>query len=205
MIRSNDGTVFISSARKNAQICYSLNGETTQNYNEAIPLRNGGTIRAWFKGNKDSEITMTFNKIETIETTVVFASSEEPGSNNAAKNLVDGDSSTMWHTMYSVTVAQFPHWLDFDCGEVKTIKGFSYIPRQDGGNNGNIKDYTIHVSLDGKNWGEEISSGRFSADKNEKRILLEKPINARFIRFTAKSSQNGQDFASGSEFRVLAD
>lgn len=148
---------------------------------------------------------MKFNKIEKIETTVVFTSSEEPGSGTAAKNLVDGDPSTTWHTMYSVTVAQFPHWVDFDCGEAKSIKGVSYLPRQDGGRNGDIKDYTIHISIDGKNWGDPLHKGSFSADKKEKRVLFSKPVNARFIRFTSLSSQNGQDFGGGAEFNILAE
>ena len=42
----------------------------------------------------------------------------------------DGDPSTIWHTMYSVTIAKYPHWVDLDAGEVKEIKGFTYLPRQ---------------------------------------------------------------------------
>lgn len=62
---------------------------------------------------------------------VVYASSQESGDGDAA-NLVDGDPSTIWHTMYSVTVAKYPHWVDLDAGEVKEIKGFTYLPRQNG-------------------------------------------------------------------------
>jgi beta-galactosidase len=203
--RSYNGAVIISSSKAEAKLCYSLNGGATQDYSATVPLRVGGTIKAWYKGNKDSEVIMKFNKIEKIDTIVVFTSSEEPGSGTAAKNLVDGDPSTTWHTMYSVTVAQYPHWLDFDSGEAKNIKGFSYMPRQDGGTNGDIKNYTIHVSLDGKNWGEPVHKGRFSNDKKEKRVLFKKSVKARFIRFTGKSSQNGQDFAGGAEFSVFAD
>lgn len=203
--RSGNGAVKISSSKTGAQISYSINGGATQDYSETIPLRDGGIVKAWFKGNKDSEVSMKFNKIEKIETIVVFTSSEEPGKGNAAKNLVDGDPATKWHTMYSVTVAQYPHWVDFDCGEAKPIKGFIYMPRQDRGKNGDIKDYSIHVSLDGKNWGEPVHKGQFSADKKEKRILFKKPVKARYVRFTGLSSQNGQDFAGGAEFSILAD
>ena len=31
-----------------------------------------------------------------------------------------------------------------------------------------------------------------------------KPVKARYIRFTALSEQNGQDFASGAEITILA-
>ncbi|TRX71243.1 glycoside hydrolase family 2 TIM barrel-domain containing protein [Carboxylicivirga sp. M1479] len=203
--RSAIGKVEISSTKEDAQYSYSVNGGRVKAFNEAFSMREAGTIKAWFNGNKDSEVSMRFNKIEKIETTVVFVSSEEPGSGASAKNLVDGDPATTWHTMYSVTVAQYPHWVDFDCGEAKSIKGFSYLPRQDGGNNGNIKNYTVHLSLDGKTWGEPVHSGQFSRDRKEKRVMFKKPIKARYIRFTGLSSQNGQDFAGGAEFSVLAD
>ena len=62
--------------------------------------------------------------------------------------------------MYSVTVAQYPHWVDFDAGQVKNIKGFSYLPRQDGVN-GYIKNYKIQISTDGKNWGGAVVEGAF--------------------------------------------
>ena len=106
--------------------------------------------------------------------------------------------------MYSVTVAKYPHWVDFDAGDVKNIKGFIYLPRQDGPN-GNIKDYEILVSQDGKNWGEPIMKGTFENNQKEKKVMLKAPVKARYFRFRALSSQNGQDFASGSEFSIIAE
>ena len=78
-------------------------------------------------------------------------SSQETGSYDADL-MVDEDTDTFWHTMYSVTVAQFPHWVDFDASAVKTMKGFVYVPRQKG-DNGLIKDYEVYVSEDGKKLG----------------------------------------------------
>src|SRR5690606_26913606 len=133
--------------------------------------------------------------IESVPMEVVFASSEESGGEKAA-NLVDGDPSTIWHTMYSVTVAQYPHWVDFDMGEGKNVKGFAYLPRQDGGSNGNIKGYKIQISMDGSNWGDTVVEGEFERGSKEQIVRLKNPVKGRYIRFTALSSQNGQDFAS---------
>ena len=94
--------------------------------------------------------------------------------------------------------------MDLDAGEVKLIKGFSFLPRQDGAN-GNIKDYSISVSQDGKNWGEPILKGTFENNLKEKKVLFDQPVKARYIRFTALSEQRGQDFASGAELVILAD
>ena len=106
--------------------------------------------------------------------------------------------------MYSVTVAQYPHWIDFDATEVRSIKGFTFLPRTDASTNGDIKNYSISVSLDGKKW-EEIHQGEFTADKSLKRVTFAKPIKARYVRFTALSSRNGADYAAAAEFSLIAD
>ena len=134
---------------------------------------------------------------------MIYASSQEAGEGDA-KNLTDGDPNTIWHTMYSVTVAKHPHWVDLDCGEIKTIKGFTYLPRQ-GGGNGNVKDYTIHVSVDGKEWGEPIHKAAFENNAAEKKVTFSKPVKARYIRFTALSEQRGQDYATGAEITIQAE
>lgn len=202
--RSRAGQVELSSKKKNVTICYTINKDKkVKEYAQPIPLRNGGTITAWYKTNPNIKATVSFDKIESIQMEVIYASSEESDEGDA-KNLTDGDPNTIWHTMYSVTVAKYPHWVDLDAGEVKEIKGFTYLPRQDS-NNGNIKDYSIHVSSDGKNWGEQpIIKGRFENNQKEKRVMFDKPVKARYIRFTALSSQNGQDYASGAEITILA-
>ena len=76
------------------------------------------------------------------------------------------------------------------------------MPRQNS-SNGNIKDFQIQVSNDGKNWGEIIVKGSFENNRKEKRILFNEPVKARYVRFTALSSQNGDDFATGAEIYIL--
>jgi beta-galactosidase len=106
--------------------------------------------------------------------------------------------------MYSVTVSKHPHWVDLDAGEEKEIRGFTYLPRQDSPN-GAVKDFTIHISMDAKEWGEPVHKGQFGRGSDEKRVMFDKPIKGRYIRFTALSEQRGSDFASGAEITVIAD
>ena len=77
------------------------------------------------------------------------------------------------------------------------------MPRQDGGNNGNIKAYRLQVSSDGENWSAPVAEGEFPYSIDKQTVLFDKPVKARFVRFTALSSHNGQDFASGSEFELI--
>ncbi len=203
ILRNGSGAVEFSFVRKDAVICYTVDKGKAKEYTQPVPLRNGGTVTAWFKDNPAIKTVMSFDKIESVQTEVVYVSSQEAGEGDA-KHLTDGDPNTIWHTMYSVTVAKHPHWVDLDAGEVKPIKGFIYLPRQDGAN-GNIKDYTIQVSTDGKEWDKPIHKGAFENNLKEKIVIFEKPVKARYIRFTALSEQRGQDFASGAEITILVE
>ncbi|MCD7816904.1 MAG: discoidin domain-containing protein, partial [Bacteroides sp.] len=202
--RDVTGKVELVSEKSGAVICYSLGkSKKAVTYTEPFDLRNGGTLTVWYKDNDKLKTTRDFAKIETIPLEVIYASSQESDGGDAY-NLVDNDPNTIWHTMYSVTVAKYPHWVDLDCGEPKDIKGFTYLPRQDGAN-GNIKDYKFQVSDDGKTWSDSVASGTFENNLSQKRVILDKPVKARYVRFTALSSQNGQDFAAGAELGVLVE
>ena len=201
--RSKNGELKISSGKKDAVILYSLNNGKAKEYKSEFQLRNGGNVTAWYKHNTQLKASMTFEKIENIQTSVIFASSQEAGEGDAS-HLTDGNVNSIWHTMYSVTVAKHPHWVDMDAGEVKNIKGFTYLPRQDGAN-GNVKDYTIHISMDGKEWGEPVHKGTFARNQSEKKVTFSKSVRGRYIRFTALSEQSGNDFASGAEITIQAE
>ena len=202
IVRDAEGNVTINANGAKGDIFYRLNGsKKAVKYTGPVGLREGGTISAWTKENDWLVASQSFSRIESIPLSVVFASSQESGEGDAS-HFTDGDPSTYWHTMYSVTVANHPHWVDFDCGGVKTIKGFTYLPRQDS-NNGNIKKYSIQVSNDGKTWGKAVAEGEFENNRKEKTVLLTTPVKARFVRLTALSEQSGQDFATGAEFKVL--
>ncbi|MBR4041851.1 MAG: discoidin domain-containing protein, partial [Bacteroidaceae bacterium] len=206
MAQQKNGDIAIESGIEGATVMYKIGtGRKAKavKYTEPIPFRDGGTITAYYKEKPELKVTMTFAKIEKINTEVIFTSSEESGEGNA-RHLVDNDANTIWHTMYSVTVAKYPHWVDLDAGEVKTITGFTYLPRQDSPN-GNIKDYRLQVSDDAKTWSEPVAEGAFANDNKLKRVMLDKPVKARYIRFTALSSQAGNDFASGAELGILAE
>ena len=135
---------------------------------------------------------------------IAFASSQEPDEGDAGY-MVDGDPSTFWHTMYSITLAKYPHWVDFDAGKQKVIKGFTYLARQDGSLNGCIKDYEIYVSNDNKNWSEPVAKGSFEKTAKLQKVMFGKPVKARYVRLRALNEQSGQDYASGAEFTLVTE
>ena len=200
--RDIKGLLTMNCKKEGAEIYYKIGKRGKKmKYTAPVDMSKGGDIIVWEKSNPELAATYNYSEVTAIPVTVVFTSSQELG--NEGYKLIDGDPSTIWHTMYSVTVAGYPHWIDFDAADETMIKGFKYMPRQDGGNNGNIKDYTIQVSNDGKNWGEPVAKGTFDSSSKVKVVLFEKPVKARFVRFTGLNSQNGQDFGSGAEFELI--
>jgi len=171
----------------------------TVDYSGPFNLRNGGTVTAWDTSSPHDVTTVNFPLIETLPVVVVSASATEPNEGNP-EHLLDHDPETIWHTAYSVTMANYPHWVDFDCSEEKTVKGFTYLPRQYG-TNGDVKDWRIEVSSDNKTW-TEVATGTFPASKAEQRVEFA-PVKGRYVRFVALSGQQPGDFASGAEFSVL--
>ncbi len=133
--------------------------------------------------------------------TVVECSSAEPGE-GSAQNAVDGDPSTLWHSQYGVTLGKYPHVLAFDTARVRQLEGFTYLPRQGGGQNGKIKDYQIEVSLDLKTW-EKAAKGAFDSSSSLQKVMFGRVIPARYVRITALSEINGQEFASAAEFGII--
>lgn len=203
--RSLNGDVTISTNAEHRTILYKVDdSKASRVYEKPFNLRKGGKLTYWYKDNPKLTFTTVFQRIENIPVEVIFASSEEPYEGEAY-NLVDDDPTTYWHTMYSITLAKYPHWVDFDAGEPRLIRGFSYLARQDGSLNGCVKDYEIYVSNDKDNWGTPVAKGQFKNTADLQRVLFDKPVKARYLRFRALSEQHGEDYASGAEFSIIAE
>lgn len=142
-------------------------------------------------------------KDKSVPMKVIFASSEEVGLGEAT-HLLDNDPSTIWHSAYSVTVAKYPHWVDFELLKETLIIGISYLPRSDEYKTGDVKDFSVSVSNDGQHW-EEIYKGTFPLkDGRSQKAIFAKPVKTRYLRFTALSEQYGQDYVSGAELQILS-
>ena len=161
------GMVTVSLPDSSEVIMVKVNGaKKAKEYTGPFNLKDGGTVEAYKLFNPRIKASATFAKIEKVPAQVVFVNSEEPY--EEAVLAIDGDPDSYWHTMYSVTVAQYPHWIDLDIREVKDITGVTYMPRQGGGENGDFKDYEVYVSLDGKNWASPLPVALSSATRKRR-------------------------------------
>lgn len=201
--RSARGMIAISGKQED-EFVYSINGSKYQPYTESFLLRNAARIEARSTKDKHINASATFTRLQSIPLSIHYASSEE-ASWNPAFNLIDDDPATIWHTTYYLTVAQYPHWIDFDTNEDETtFKGFVFLQRQDGNRNGRIKDYVIEVSYDAETW-TQAHAGAFADSTETQRILFDKPVKGRYIRLKALSGHSNTDFAAGSGFSVIID
>ena len=107
----------------------------------------------------------TTGLIESAGFKVLRVSSENRGNGNFSCNAIDGNVNSIWHTQFSPEILKHPHELIIDLGREHTIKGFRYLPRQDAGWNGTIKEIEITVSNDADNFGEHTAKATFKTIK----------------------------------------
>ncbi|HEU5395948.1 MAG TPA: discoidin domain-containing protein [Verrucomicrobiae bacterium] len=137
-----------------------------------------------------------------IKLTVVHADSEETaGEDGKAANAVDGDTNSFWHTQWQDAAPEPPHEITIELTPPATIRGFTYLPRQDDSENGMIRDYEFYVSRDGTNF-TQVTRGTFPNTKDVKTVTFA-PVPCRFIRLRALSEVNDGPWTSAAEIGVL--
>ncbi|WP_195983721.1 discoidin domain-containing protein [Clostridium sp. D33t1_170424_F3] len=115
------------------------------------------------------------------------ASSQEETSDTCyASMAVDGNAASIWHTQWSATPPS-PHWIAVDLGRIVEISRLTYLPRQDGNQNGYVKKYEISVSNDGQTY-TKAAEGDWIADMTEKEAVLQTPVSGRYVKLQAVSA-----------------
>ena len=121
---------------------------------------------------------------------------------------IDGNPVTLWHSHPEPFAANRPlpppQSFTVDIGVERTINGFVYTPRCDGCKDGLVDDCAFEVSTDNVRW-TRVAEGRFpDLAKNVKprRLSLDKPIGARYFRFTARHALPKNDRVAIGEIDV---
>ena len=73
--------------------------------------------------------------------------------------VIDGDPVTWWHSKWKDGDAPLPHSVTIDMKEEQIISAVRYLPAEIVNNNGTIREYELHVSNDGQNWGSPVAKG----------------------------------------------
>jgi len=138
-----------------------------------------------------------------IKLTLIKVDSEEvDGENGRGTNAVDGNPETIWHTEWQDATPEHPHEIIIKLNEPTTLKGFTYLPRQDDSENGTIKDYEFYLSDDGKDFGQPVKKGTLDSGKEKKTVTFDAK-KCQFIKLRALSEVNDGAWTSAAEIDVI--
>ncbi|MBK7979296.1 MAG: discoidin domain-containing protein [Ignavibacteriae bacterium] len=135
---------------------------------------------------------------------IYFDSEETSGEDGAAANAIDGDENTFWHTEWSGSTPAQPHEIQIDLGNSYNLKGMKYLPRQDGGTNGTIKEYNFYVSKDAVDWIPVISNGSFEPNTELKEVDFS-AVEAKYVKLVSTSEINDGPWTSMAELFLVGD
>ena len=139
--------------------------------------------------------------LSSKEFEIIRFSSENIGNGKFARNVIDGNANTIWHTQFSPEIKKHPHELIIDLGREFTLTGFRLLARQDAGWNGTLKDIEITVSNNPKTFGPPTLKATLKKTKSPQDLKCA-AVKGRFIRMRALSEINAGPWASLAEFGV---
>ena len=132
---------------------------------------------------------------------IVRFSSENVSNSKFARNVIDSNANTIWHSQFSPEIKKHPHELIIDLGREFTLTGFRLLARQDAGWNGTLKDIEITVANNPKTFGPPTLKATLKKTKSTQDLKCA-ALKGRFIRIRALSEINGGPWASLAEFGV---
>lgn len=211
--RDSNGKVTIS-AGSGLQVRYTTDGSqpgaASNLYQGPFDLPDGGVVRAEIVGTQSAKDMLVigapvaqaeYGPLKNGWKILAVSSEETRAENAAAKNAIDDDPATVWHTQWQAQQPRPPHSMSVDMGKELDLSGFTYLPRQRGPW---VSAYRFETSLDGKQW-KSVSENEFGNIVNNpvQQVVRFAPVKARYFRFTAKSEAQGQPFVTVAELGVL--
>lgn len=142
-------------------------------------------------------------KINKENWLVKYVTCEENMRRLYARNAIDDNNNTSWHTEYSIGWNQgkpipFPHEIVIDLGEFYNLED-NYLTISQNKIFDGIKEYEVSASADFENW-EVMARGHFSFEENSSGVLLNKKIvenksnHYNLTKRNKRSDQNNYSF-----------
>ena len=144
------------------------------------------------------------SKLATLGARVIDTDSEDSANDNVAANAIDGNADTIWHTSYTPAPDPMPHHLTIDLGRAVTLRGITYLPRQDGAN-GRIAECEIYCSTEPNSWAAPTAKVKWPNTDQLQTVNFKLPVKARYLKVVARSEVNHNPYASIAELDVLTD
>ena len=114
--RDNNGYLNLQTSTPGATIYYSLNGGEDKIYDGPFELISGGNVEAYAISEQLAKSVKSSAKlpiyVDRSTWKIVSVSSENGG--EEARNAIDGDLNTIWHSRWNDPVAKHPHEIVVD-------------------------------------------------------------------------------------------
>lgn len=119
-----------------------------------------------------------------------FSSQETSGegTNGRAAQIIDGSTSTYWHSAWQSGSASFPHWFIIDMKQQYTLSGIQF--NLSGGTSRHQKSIEILAGDDGKNF-HSVYVNTACPDAEQYYLKFDSTFKARYFKLVIKSSQSG--------------
>ena len=177
--------------------------------NKTVIVRAGAT-GIYLAQNDDKEYEFTEENLPDTQKYVSIdhlsidsVSSEQSGSGEYGKNVIDGNINTMWHTAYNGSDTDRTIVIKVD--EPIYLSALQYVPRQTG-TNGRTKNATLYASLDGEEWTEVASATNWNNNATAKMLELSDSVKAQYVKFvTTENWGDGRSFASALMINLFED
>ncbi|MFC7529713.1 discoidin domain-containing protein [Actinoplanes sp. GCM10030250] len=153
--------------------------------------------------NRSYTATFVRQRLVQSQMTVRSVDSQETVSQNGrGTNVLDGNTATMWHTVWTGSAdPKHPHEIQLDLRGQYDVTGVHYRPRLDSYVNGRIARYEVYVSADGTNWGSAVATGAWIDSTAEQSATFGAKAG-RYVRLRALSEVKGQAYTSIAELNV---
>ena len=127
----------------------------------------------------------------------------ETGSEGPASNVLDGDSATIWHTVWAGTPSA-NHWLNLKLDKPATVSGFRLQQRS--GRNGVIKEAEIWVKTVGAEDYVKVADASFGGS-GWQGLAFEAVQNVTDVKLvpTATLGDAANKFSAAAEIRVMGE
>mgnify|MGYP003271605223 CR=1 FL=1 len=179
---------------KTANLEYSTDsGETWHDYTDETRFQGHVVVKVRYKANgvylasdlgqntfniDTDEYTSKYTTIDNI--TLKAFSSQQDNNTRAARNMIDGNGNTGWHTAYGANNDGKFYTVEFN--SPKYITSVEYVPNAQ---NGRLKDAEIYTSMDGEKWTLSGTAKNLGNNTSNKTIDLNASTEAKFVKIIA--------------------
>ncbi len=211
--RAPDGTFSFNLPGPDVETRYTTDGtEATRSadtYHEPQSFA-AGVVRARFfrpgEGMEASPETRRRFGLPANQVRFLHTDSAEEG--HGGELAGDANPATFWHTAWKTNPVRGPHEITFDLGKTRSVKGFSWLPRQDRDGNAPAS-VTVHVAdrpdAEGMAFTIDCAAAFRAAPRAEQWFDLPQPFQGRYVRLVIPVNVAGNHDIAAAEIQVDAE